>query len=94
MPQKNTWSRDRHRRANAYVGRQLRIRRRKLGLSQKDLALELGVTHQQIQKYECGKNALRPTMLWRAAAVLDVSVDYFFDGVEDAVRARPNSRGE
>ena len=88
MPQKTTWSQDRHRRANAYVGRQLRLQRRKMRLSMKELARELGVTYQQVQKYEVGKNALRPTMLWQAAALLEVPIEYFFEGIEEAIASK------
>lgn len=48
-----------------------------------DLGRELGVSQQQIYKYECGVNAMRPSMLWRVSVVLDVSMDYFFEGIED-----------
>ena len=49
------------------------------GLSQSALGTQLGVTLQQIQKYERGANRLSASMLWRAADALNVPVSYFFD---------------
>jgi transcriptional regulator with XRE-family HTH domain len=62
------------------VGRQLRRRRRLMGLTQQQVADAVGVRFQQIQKYECAGNRLSVTMLWKLACVLDVDVGYFFAG--------------
>jgi len=62
------------------VGRQLRRRRRLLGLTQQQVATLVGVRFQQIQKYECASNRMSVNMLWRLASVLDVEVGYFFAG--------------
>ena len=64
-----------------HLGRRLRSRRRILGLSQNDLGQVLGVRFQQIQKYECGANRVSAARLWELAKILDVSIDYFFDGL-------------
>ncbi|GAB5470609.1 MAG: helix-turn-helix transcriptional regulator [Rhodospirillales bacterium] len=53
-----------------------------LGLSQAQLGHALGVTFQQIQKYENGTSQLTPERLQRAAEILSVAVDFFFDGYE------------
>lgn len=63
------------------VGRQIRRRRRLLGLTQKQLALACGVSFQQVQKYECAYCRLSVGMLWRLACALEVEVGYFFTGV-------------
>jgi transcriptional regulator with XRE-family HTH domain len=63
------------------VGRQLRRRRRLLGLTQQQLGDAVGVRFQQIQKYECAGNRMSVAMLWKLACVLDVDLDYFFAGV-------------
>ncbi|MGA0604227.1 helix-turn-helix domain-containing protein [Caulobacter sp. KR2-114] len=56
------------------VGARMRIRRRWLGLSQTDLANALGITFQQVQKYEKGANRVSASMLVRAAAALETTV--------------------
>ena len=56
------------------VGARIRIRRRWLGLSQTDLAKALGITFQQVQKYEKGANRVSASMLVRSAAALETTV--------------------
>ena len=60
------------------VGRQLRKRRLELGLSQLGVAEAIGVTFQQIQKYEGGTNRIVASRLYDLAQVLKVPVEYFF----------------
>lgn len=69
---------------DVYVGDRLRNRRRKLGMSQSKLAEALGVSFQQLQKYENGKNRMGSSRLQQAAQALDVPISYFFDGGPDA----------
>ncbi len=64
------------------VGRQLRARRLELGLSQQRLADAIGVTFQQIQKYEHGSNRVVASRLYDLAKVLHVTVEYFFANAE------------
>jgi transcriptional regulator with XRE-family HTH domain len=64
-----------------YVGKRLRRRRRLLGLSQQDLAGQVGVRFQQIQKYECGANRITASRLFSLATALNVNINYFFDGL-------------
>ena len=61
------------------VGRRIKIRRRLLGLSRTQLALPLGVSTQQIQKYEAGISALKASKLLQIAKVLQVDANWFFD---------------
>ena len=65
---------------DAYVGARLRMRRTMLGMSQSKLGQLLGVTFQQIQKYEKGANRISATRLQQTARVLEVAPSYFFDG--------------
>jgi len=65
-----------------HVGARIRGLRRQLRLSQSDLAASLGLTFQQVQKYENGTNRVSASMMVRAARRLDVAPGYFFEGVD------------
>ncbi|MEL6663860.1 MAG: helix-turn-helix transcriptional regulator [Pseudomonadota bacterium] len=67
-----------------HVGKRLRRRRRLLGMTQQDLASQVGVRFQQIQKYECGANRVTSSRLYDLSRALNVSVQYFFDGIKPA----------
>jgi len=67
--------------ADGYVGRRVRMRRLMLGLSQTELAERIGVTFQQVQKYEKGMNRISASRLQRVAHVLQVPVPFFFEGI-------------
>ena len=69
-----------------HVGRRLRWRRRELKLSQELLAEKLGVTFQQVQKYERGANRVSAGRLFELAQALNTTIPYFFEGA-DAVNA-------
>lgn len=62
-----------------HVGMQLRNRRKILGLSQEMLGEKVGVSFQQIQKYERGTNRIGSSRLYDFASILGVSVSYFFE---------------
>jgi transcriptional regulator with XRE-family HTH domain len=64
-----------------YVGKRLRRRRRLLGLTQQDLASQVGVRFQQIQKYECGANRITASRLFALGTALNVNINYFFEGL-------------
>ncbi|CAN7381836.1 helix-turn-helix transcriptional regulator [Phenylobacterium sp. LjRoot225] len=69
------------------VGLRIRMRRKQLGFSQERLAEALGLTFQQVQKYERAANRVSASKLFEIARALDTSVTYFFDGLpsmEDA----------
>lgn len=66
-----------------FVGRRVRVRRVLLGMSQLELAAAIGVSFQQVQKYECGVNRIGASRLFRLSEVLRVPIGYFFeDGPE------------
>jgi transcriptional regulator with XRE-family HTH domain len=66
-----------------HVGKIVRMRRLMLGMSQKKLGQALGLTFQQIQKYEKGTNRISASRLQQMAAVLQISVPFFFEGLEN-----------
>lgn len=63
-----------------HVGARVRMRRMMLGLSQEKLAAGLGLTFQQVQKYEKGTNRIGASRLQQIAGVLQVPVSFFFEG--------------
>lgn len=66
-----------------YVGNRLRMRRTILGLSQTELGQKLGLTFQQIQKYEQGLNRIGSSRLYELSKILKISIAYFFEDLED-----------
>lgn len=62
-----------------HVGARIRLRRNMLGLSQEKLAEGLGLTFQQVQKYEKGTNRVGASRLQHIAAILDTPITYFFE---------------
>ena len=63
------------------VGNRVRIRRMLIGMSQEKLGDLLGLTFQQVQKYEKGINRIGAGRLFEIARILDVPIDFFYDGV-------------
>lgn len=64
-----------------HVGNRVRARRRTLGLSQEKLAEAVGVTFQQVQKYENGTNRIGSSRLQQIAAAMAIPISYFFEDV-------------
>lgn len=64
---------------DVHVGKRLRVRRSLLGLSQEKLASLIGLTFQQVQKYERGTNRVSAGRLYEISNILDVPVSYFFE---------------
>ena len=71
---------------DVHVGSRVRLRRNMLGLSQEKLGQGLGVSFQQVQKYERGANRIGASRLLEIARILDVPIAFFYDEV-DPVRA-------
>jgi transcriptional regulator with XRE-family HTH domain len=84
---------------DAHVGSRVRLRRTLLGMSQEKLGDALGLTFQQVQKYERGVNRIGASRLFDLARVLDVPIGFFFDdlppemGGNIAVRSRSTFYG-
>lgn len=66
---------------DVFVGDRLRARRQARGFSQRKLGEKLGVSFQQIQKYERGTNRISVAALVRAAAALNTPMSFFFEGI-------------
>ena len=66
---------------DAYVGSRILERRELLGLSKADLASGLGVTFQQLHKFETGVNRISVGKLYQCAQILNSGIEYFFDGL-------------
>ena len=68
---------------DVHVGGRVRLRRTLLGLSQEKLGEAVGLTFQQIQKYERGANRIGASRLFEFSRILDVPVSFFFDDMPD-----------
>lgn len=66
---------------DVHVGSRIRLRRQLMKMSQEKLGDELGVTFQQVQKYERGANRVGASRLYRLSRVLEVPVQFFFEGL-------------
>jgi transcriptional regulator with XRE-family HTH domain len=69
---------------DVHVGKRVREHRKSLGLSQTKLGDSIGLTFQQIQKYERGTNRVSASKLWAIANLFDVPISWFFEGLEGA----------
>ena len=72
---------------DVHVGSRIRLRRTLLGMSQERLGEALGLTFQQVQKYERGVNRVSASRLFDLSRVLDVPISFFFDDMPDALAA-------
>lgn len=72
---------------DVHVGARVRLRRTLLGMSQEKLGEALGLTFQQVQKYERGANRVGASRLFDLSRVLDVPVSFFFDDMSGEIEA-------
>ena len=70
---------------DVHVGNRIRLRRTLLGLSQEKLASLLGLTFQQVQKYEKGMNRVGASRLWDISKVLETPINFFYDDMDKEV---------
>lgn len=70
------------RRVDDHVGARIRLRRTLLGMTQEQLSAALGISYQQIQKYETGANRVSAGRLFEISQQLEVDVAYFFEGLD------------
>ena len=68
---------------DVHVGSRVRMRRKLLGMSQEKLGKALGLTFQQIQKYEKGANRIGSSRLYKLSHIMDVPVGYFFEDMQE-----------
>ena len=73
-----------------HVGRRVRLRRWFRGMTQLELGERVGIRFQQIQKYEAGTNRISASRMWDIAAVMEVPMSYFFEGID----GQPSDTGE
>jgi transcriptional regulator with XRE-family HTH domain len=71
-----------------HVGARVRMRRKFLGISQQALAAQLGITFQQVQKYERGANRVSASKLYEIARALEAPVSFFFEGLAETSAPR------
>ena len=72
---------------DVHVGSRVRLRRTLLGLSQEKLGEAVGLTFQQIQKYERGANRIGASRLYQLTRILDVPISFFFDDMPEDVKS-------
>lgn len=77
---------------DAHVGNQIRLRRALIGMSQERLGELLGLTFQQIQKYEKGVNRIGAGRLYEIARILEIGIPYFYEGAVDGAGQPVNSK--
>ena len=71
-----------------HVGQQLKKARKLRGLSQEQLASEMGLTFQQVQKYEKGLNRIGASRLWDLAQILNISIDFFYKDMDQNIQSQ------
>ena len=74
---------------DAHVGCRVRTRRTLLGLNQTQLGEALGITYQQVQKYERGSNRIGASRLYHLSKILDVPVSYFYEDMPEELGEAP-----
>lgn len=75
---------------DVHVGKRVRIRRKLMDMSQTDLGDAIGLTFQQIQKYERGANRISASVLFRLSEILDIPISFFFDDMPDVLTGPEN----
>lgn len=78
---------------DVHVGARVRLRRTLLGMSQEKLGDAIGLTFQQVQKYERGANRVGASRLYDLSRVLDVPVAFFFEDMASTVAVEPHPGG-
>ncbi len=78
MTKKTTTSPKRPNSTDTYVGSRVRMRRKILGMSQEKLGEQLGISFQQVQKYEKGTNRIGASRLQTISQILEMPISYFF----------------
>ncbi|MCF6275353.1 MAG: helix-turn-helix domain-containing protein [Robiginitomaculum sp.] len=79
---------------DTHVGTRVRLRRQVMKMSQEKLGNALGVTFQQVQKYERGANRVGASRLWKMSQVLDVPVSFFYEGLGEDMPSTEFSEGD
>ena len=80
--------------ADLHVGQRVRQRRWMFGLTQQQLGDSVGIKFQQVQKYETGASRISASRLWAIAAVMEVPVSFFFEGLNGRAPDTGDARRE
>lgn len=94
MPQRTKSDTKRTEPVDTYVGSRLRLQRTLMGMSQEKLGNSVGLTFQQIQKYERGLNRIGASRLYQFCKALDVPVSFFFDEMPGDMGSQPFSTSQ
>lgn len=94
MPQRTKSDTKRTEPVDSYVGSRLRLQRTLMGMSQEKLGNSVGLTFQQIQKYERGLNRIGASRLYQFCKALDVPVSFFFDEMPGDMGSQPFSTSQ
>lgn len=78
---------------DVHVGGRIRLRRTLLGMSQERLGEALGLTFQQVQKYERGANRVSASRLYDLSRVLDVPISFFYDDMPEEIGGNASALG-
>jgi transcriptional regulator with XRE-family HTH domain len=76
---------------DVHVGKRIRHRRWLIGMTQQQLAEQVGIKFQQIQKYETGANRVSASRLWDISDALGVPVSFFFEGLQEDKDTAPKA---
>ncbi len=79
---------------DVHVGQRVRQGRWILGMTQQQLGDRVGIKFQQIQKYESGANRISASRMWDIAAVMEVPVSFFFEGLDGQANDTGETRGD
>ena len=79
---------------DSHVGNRVRLRRQLIGMSQEKLGELLGITFQQVQKYEKGSNRVSASRLHMMSKVLNVPIQFFFEGLQEPAGTSGFREGE
>ena len=79
---------------DVHVGTRIRHRRWLIGMTQQQLADQVGIKFQQIQKYETGMNRVSASRLWDVADALGVQISFFFEGLAEGQAAPSYAHGD
>ena len=77
-----------------HVGQRVCQRRRTVGMTLQELGDRVGIRFQQIQKYETGANRISASRMWDIAAVMEVPVSFFFEGLDGQAPDTGEARGD
>src|SRR5918999_4218113 len=76
---------------DVHVGNRVRMRRMLIGMSQEKLGDQLGLTFQQVQKYEKGSNRVSASRLFQMSQILGVTIQFFYDDMPGSVSGNPST---